>query len=154
MTLRVPRNDGRVSILYLAPWVDFGGSDKGTIDWFRWMDRDRFRVSLVTTQPSPNRRMADIEPYADEVWPLPEMAQGDAFPSLVPRRRLSSFTSRKKTAQGTCVMLLPGMAISSMLFPFRASTWPRRSSAMACIGHDVTLSPLGSMPRENSAETG
>lgn len=83
MTLRVPRNDGRVSILYLAPWVDFGGWDKGTIDWFRWMDRDRFRVSLVTTQPSPSRRMADIEPYADEVWPLPEMAQGDAFPAFI-----------------------------------------------------------------------
>ncbi len=27
-------DEGRVPILYLAPWVDLGGSDKGTIDWF------------------------------------------------------------------------------------------------------------------------
>ncbi len=43
--------DGRIPILYLAPWVDYGGSDKGTIDWFRWLDRDRFAPSLITTQP-------------------------------------------------------------------------------------------------------
>ena len=30
----------RVPILYLAPWVDYGGTDKGTIDWFSWLDRD------------------------------------------------------------------------------------------------------------------
>ena len=44
--------DDRIPVLYLAPWVDYGGSDKGTIDWFRWLDRDRFAPSLITTQPS------------------------------------------------------------------------------------------------------
>ena len=29
----------RTPILYLAPWVDLGGSDKGTIDWFKRLDR-------------------------------------------------------------------------------------------------------------------
>lgn len=69
----------RIPILYLAPWVDIGGSDKGTIDWFRFLDRDRFRASLVTTQPSPNRRLNEITPYAEEVWDLPDLMPGDEF---------------------------------------------------------------------------
>ena len=36
---RLYEDDDRVGVLYLAPWVDLGGSDKGTIDWFRTMDR-------------------------------------------------------------------------------------------------------------------
>jgi glycosyltransferase involved in cell wall biosynthesis len=72
-----------VPVLYLAPWVDYGGSDKGTIDWFRWLDRDRFAPSLITTQPSANRRLSEIAPYAEEIWPLPELVLGDAFPRFL-----------------------------------------------------------------------
>jgi glycosyltransferase involved in cell wall biosynthesis len=63
--------------------VDLGGRDKTTIDWFRWLDRDRFRPSLITTQPSMNSRLHEVLPYADEVWPLPELMHGDAFPRFV-----------------------------------------------------------------------
>jgi glycosyltransferase involved in cell wall biosynthesis len=73
----------RIPILYLAPWVDFGGSDKGTIDWFKWLDRSRFSPSLITTQPSPNRRLAEVLPFADEVWPLPELFAGERFPAFI-----------------------------------------------------------------------
>jgi glycosyltransferase involved in cell wall biosynthesis len=73
----------RIPILYLAPWVDLGGTDKGTIDWFQWLDRDRYQLSLITTQPSPNRRLAEVIPYAKEVWPLPEMMAGDQFPLFI-----------------------------------------------------------------------
>ena len=64
----------RIPILYLAPWVDYGGSDTNTLDWFRWLDRSRFAPSLITTQPSSNRRLAEVEPFADEeeVAPAPE----------------------------------------------------------------------------------
>ncbi len=74
---------GRVPLLYLAPWVDYGGSDKGTIDWFRWLDRDRFAPSLITTQPSPNRRLAEVESFAEELWALPELMEGEAVPRFV-----------------------------------------------------------------------
>jgi glycosyltransferase involved in cell wall biosynthesis len=73
----------RVPILYLAPWVDFGGSDKNTIDWFRWIDRDRFAPSLVTTQPSPNRLVEEIEPFAEEVWVLPDLMAAEDMPKFI-----------------------------------------------------------------------
>lgn len=66
-------------MLYLAPWVDLGGSDKGTIDWFRSIDRTRWAPSLITTQPSLNRWIPDLAPYADEIWTLPELMPGSEF---------------------------------------------------------------------------
>src|SRR5467141_4232421 len=73
----------RTPVLYLAPWVDYGGSDKGTIDWFRWLDRDRFDPSLICTQPSENRRLAEVEPYASELWALPDLMPAECFPGFI-----------------------------------------------------------------------
>jgi glycosyltransferase involved in cell wall biosynthesis len=75
--------EARTPILYLAPWVDLGGSDKGTIDWFRSIDRTRWAPSLITTQPSANRWLPKVEPYAEEVWDLPDLMPGAAFPSFI-----------------------------------------------------------------------
>jgi glycosyltransferase involved in cell wall biosynthesis len=73
----------RLNILYLAPWVDLGGSDRNTVDLVRWLDRDRFRVIVVTTSESRNRRLADVARYVDEVWPLPALVPGGRAPSLI-----------------------------------------------------------------------
>jgi glycosyltransferase involved in cell wall biosynthesis/GT2 family glycosyltransferase len=79
----MPRSRDRVPVLYLAPWVDVGGSDKGTIDWFRVLDRHRFAPSLITTQPSFNRRLREVIPYAEEVWDLPDLMPGDAAAAFI-----------------------------------------------------------------------
>jgi glycosyltransferase involved in cell wall biosynthesis len=77
------RPDKRIGILYLAPWVGYGGSDKGTIDWFRHLDRQRYAPYLVTTQPSNNERVAEIYPYAEEVWMLPEFLAGQHMQTFI-----------------------------------------------------------------------
>ena len=69
------------NVLYLAPWVTIGGSDKGTIDWFRELDRDRFRPFLVTTQESPNEWFGRAAAYADEAWSLPDVMAGSVIPA-------------------------------------------------------------------------
>ncbi len=75
--------DARIPLLYIAPWMELGGTSKGTLDWFRWLDRDRFRASLVTTQPSDNPWMNDVAPYVDELWPLPELMRGVDMPHFI-----------------------------------------------------------------------
>lgn len=70
-------------VLYLAPWVDLGGSDKGTVDWFRHIDHRRWSPSLITTQPSPNRWLKQVEPYAEEIWDLPDLMPGALFPGFI-----------------------------------------------------------------------
>jgi glycosyltransferase involved in cell wall biosynthesis len=74
---------GRTEVLYLAPWVDLGGSDKGTIDWFTGIDRTRFAPSLITTQGSMNRWLHRVEPFAEEVWDLPQVMAGDDMPGFI-----------------------------------------------------------------------
>ncbi|HTT93796.1 MAG TPA: glycosyltransferase family 4 protein [Solirubrobacterales bacterium] len=73
----------RLPVLYLAPWVGYGGSDKNTIDWFRWLDRERFAPYLITTQPSANPLLGEVEPHAEEVWVLPELMPADAMPGFI-----------------------------------------------------------------------
>jgi glycosyltransferase involved in cell wall biosynthesis len=71
-------------VLYVAPWVDYGGTAKGTVDWFRFLDGTRFAPSLITTQhPSPNRLLGEITPYAREVWVLPEIMPGGDMPRFI-----------------------------------------------------------------------
>jgi hypothetical protein len=74
---------GRIPVLYIAPWVAYGGADKSTIDWFRWLDKTRFAPSLITTQPSVNSRLAEVAELAEEVWPLPELFPGERFPAFI-----------------------------------------------------------------------
>ncbi len=76
-------SDGRAPILYIAPWVDLGGSDSATVDWFKHVDRTRWAPSLITTTPSPNRLLHEVEPYAEEIWNLPDLMPGGAFPEFV-----------------------------------------------------------------------
>jgi glycosyltransferase involved in cell wall biosynthesis len=72
-----------IPVLYLAPWIDFGGTDKNTIDWFRRIDRERFAPSLITTQPSPNRRLDEVAEFAEEVWVLPDLMPAERMPAFI-----------------------------------------------------------------------
>ena len=76
-------SSGPTRVLYLAPWVDYGGSDSGTVDWFRQLDPSRCRASLITTQVSVNRRLNEITPHADEVWALPDILSGSELPAFI-----------------------------------------------------------------------
>jgi glycosyltransferase involved in cell wall biosynthesis len=79
----VAADDGRIPVLYLAPWVDIGGTDKNTIDWFRAIDRERFAPSLIATQPSPNRRLNEIAELAEEIWVLPDVMPAGRMPEFI-----------------------------------------------------------------------
>ncbi len=76
-------SDTRTPILYLAPWVDLGDSDRSTIEWFERIDRERWAPSLIATEPSPNRGMHEIEPFAEEVWDLPDLMPGGELPEFI-----------------------------------------------------------------------
>jgi glycosyltransferase involved in cell wall biosynthesis len=73
----------RIPILYLAPWVGYGGSDRNTIDWFRWIDRERFAPYLITTQASPNPLMDEVASFAEEIWVLPDLMPAEQMPAFI-----------------------------------------------------------------------
>ena len=39
--------------------------------------------SLITTTPSPNRLLQEVEPYAEEIWNLPDLMPGKGFPEFI-----------------------------------------------------------------------
>jgi glycosyltransferase involved in cell wall biosynthesis len=71
------------TILYIAPWLTVGGSDRATVDWLRHIGRDSFRRLLVTTEASDNALFTEGEALADEAWCLPEIASRQAVPGFV-----------------------------------------------------------------------
>lgn len=78
-----PQQGKKVPVLYIAPWIDYGGTDKNTIDWFRSLDRERFAASLITTQPSENRRLREIDGFVEETWVLPDLMPAEDMPAFI-----------------------------------------------------------------------
>jgi glycosyltransferase involved in cell wall biosynthesis len=73
----------RAGVLYLAPWLTFGGSDRGTLDWLRHLPGSQFRRYLHTTQPSANELFAASEELADEAWCLSELMPVSAMAQFI-----------------------------------------------------------------------
>ena len=63
--------------------MDDGGLDLATTDSFVRLDRTRWASYLIITEPSPNRRLHQLEPLAEEILNLPERTTGAAFPELI-----------------------------------------------------------------------
>ncbi len=70
-------------LLYVAPWVDLGGTSRVAVDWFETLDRERFSAIAVTTLPSRNRALHELVPHAREVWPLPDLMPGSEYPRFL-----------------------------------------------------------------------
>ncbi|MFN0029670.1 MAG: glycosyltransferase family 4 protein [Acidimicrobiales bacterium] len=74
----------RAALLYLAPWVAPGGADRGTVDWFRYLDHGHFESHLITTaRTSSNTFVHLLEPYAESVWNLPDLMSEADYASFV-----------------------------------------------------------------------
>jgi glycosyltransferase involved in cell wall biosynthesis len=72
-----------MNILYIAPWIDIGGSDTATLDWCRFTPATKSNKYLVTTQPSANRRIHEARPFVQEAWDLPSLMAGSAMPQFL-----------------------------------------------------------------------
>lgn len=70
-------------ILYIAPWLTIGGSDRGTLDWLRQVPPQAFRRYLMTTVVSDNALFPEAAELADEAWCLPELVNRQKMPQLV-----------------------------------------------------------------------
>ena len=80
---RAAVSDGRARVLYLRPGVDEDGLAGATVDSLARLDRARWASHLILTEPSPNRRLHQVEPLAEEILNLPDQATGAAFPEFI-----------------------------------------------------------------------
>lgn len=64
------QKDNRKNILVIVPWMVMGGADKFNLDLFRLIDKEKYRITLVCTQPTEYVWRQQFEQVCDEVFDL------------------------------------------------------------------------------------
>lgn len=55
---------GKINILMIAPWMTMGGADKFNLDLISKLDKEKYEVTILTTQPNANLWRQEFEEYA------------------------------------------------------------------------------------------
>lgn len=62
---KIKRNDnGKINILMIIPWMVMGGADKYNLDLVRGLDKDKFDITIITTEPAKNIHRQKFEEFA------------------------------------------------------------------------------------------
>lgn len=48
------KNNKKINLLYIIPWMVMGGADKFNVDFINGLDRNKFDVTIITTEPAIN----------------------------------------------------------------------------------------------------
>lgn len=64
-TIKTPiyENNGKINILMMIPWMVTGGADKFNLDLLKGLDKSKFNVTVIATEPNINRYRQEFEKY-------------------------------------------------------------------------------------------
>ena len=62
----------KIRILMLIPWMVMGGADLFNLDVCARLDKERFEIGIITTQPSENSWQQRFEEHITDIFNLPE----------------------------------------------------------------------------------
>ncbi len=84
-SLVVPKfkQDKKNNILVMVPWMTLGGADKFNLDLFQRIDKSKFRITLISMQPTEYRWRQKFEEACDEVFDLSTFLDRRDFLSFV-----------------------------------------------------------------------
>lgn len=62
----LPRHaqNNKINLLMIIPWMIMGGADKFNVDLLKGLDKEKYEVTILTTQPSQNGWRQEFEEYA------------------------------------------------------------------------------------------
>ena len=73
-TIPAPEGDnGKIRILYIAPWLITGGSDQMTVDWFKALPGDRYEKHLFFTENQQDTWKHKLKGHLSELYDLPDL---------------------------------------------------------------------------------
>lgn len=58
------KNDNRKNILLIIPWMTMGGADKFNLDLIKRANKEKYKFTIVTTEPNRNEWRQQFEEYA------------------------------------------------------------------------------------------
>lgn len=66
------KEHSKIRLLMLIPWMVMGGADSFNLDVCARLDKRKFEIGIITTQPSQNSWQQRFEEYVTDIFNLPE----------------------------------------------------------------------------------
>ena len=80
---KVFKNHDKIHVMMLLPWMVMGGADLFNLDVCRMIDKDRFEISILTTQQSDNSWQQRFEEHVTDVFNLPNFMDIENWPEFI-----------------------------------------------------------------------
>ncbi len=110
------KKDGKTNLLIIIPWMVLGGADKFNLDLFRLMDKEKYRITLVSTQPSQYIWRQQFEEVCDEVFDLS---------TFLDRKDWTSFVSYLIESRNIDIIFNTNSQIGYVMLPYLHALYPK-----------------------------
>ena len=77
------KNESKINILFIIPWMVMGGADKFNLDLITSLDKKKYSVTIVTTQQTEYKWRQKFEEVCDTVFELPSFLDRKDWPAFV-----------------------------------------------------------------------
>lgn len=73
----------KIHVLFLLPWLVMGGADKFNLDLIAGLDKDKYEISIITTQKSDNVWLQRFREITPEIFNLPNFLSPNDYPEFI-----------------------------------------------------------------------
>lgn len=80
---RVNRDTGKIHITFVFPWLEMGGADLFNLNLIAGLDKTRYEVGILLTQPSGHSWQDRFRALTDEIFSLPDFLDIDHMGAFV-----------------------------------------------------------------------
>lgn len=77
------KENGKTNILMIVPWMVMGGADKFNLDFLRLIDKEKYSVTLISTQPTEYLWRQEFEKVALEVFDITTFLDEEYWPAFI-----------------------------------------------------------------------
>ena len=80
---KVFKKHSKIHLLCLFPWLTLGGADKFNLDLLAGLDKNKYEISIITTQKSDNPWIQEFRKITPEIYNLPNFLSAENFPEFI-----------------------------------------------------------------------
>lgn len=80
---KLPYKKEKINVLLMIPHMVTGGADKFNLDFVKNIDRDKFRVGIITTTCDENTLLQEFAQYVDDIFELHNFLVGNQWVGFV-----------------------------------------------------------------------
>lgn len=77
------KENGKTNILMIIPWMVMGGADKFNLDFLRLIDKEKYSVTLISTQPTEYLWRQKFEEEVLEVFDITTFLDEEYWPAFI-----------------------------------------------------------------------